>query len=263
MDTSSKKMLKKNILTTIQGNKKVGKKSLSILIDPDKVENIIDLKQLLLLARECTVDYFFVGGSLITNNSLSNVIKLLKSESETPVVLFPGSNMHIDMHADAILYLSLISGRNPDLLIGQHVVSAPILKNSNLEILPTGYMLINPENNTTVSYMSNTTPIPGDKYSVAACTAMAGEMLGLQLIYMDAGSGANQPITSKMISKVRSSVEAPLIVGGGLNQPRKVKAALEAGADMVVIGNAVEKDPNLLIEVSDVIYDFNKTLNIH
>ncbi len=252
-----------SILKVLNDWKATGQKSLALLIDPDKVEDLSSLTQLLLIAEECYVDFFFVGGSLITNNNLSQVVRTIKTNTEIPVVLFPGNTMQIDIQADAILFLSLISGRNPDLLIGQHVISAPILKGSSLEILPTGYMLVNSESTSAASYMSNTRPIPPDKDSVAACTAMAGEMLGLQLIYMDAGSGSRQPIPSRMISKVRRSVDVPLIVGGGINSPEKARLALEAGADMIVVGNAIEKNPNLLIEVSEKIYDFNKSLDIH
>ncbi|GAA0892539.1 geranylgeranylglyceryl/heptaprenylglyceryl phosphate synthase [Fulvivirga kasyanovii] len=251
------------ILKTLEEKTQKGQKSLAILIDPDNVEDISSINSLLNLAKECYVDYFFVGGSLITNNNLDRIIKTIKSSCEIPVVLFPGSNMHLDLSADGILFLSLISGRNADLLIGQHVIAAPILKNSGIEVLPTGYMLINSERTSAVSYMSNTSPIPPDKYSVAACTAMAGEMLGLKLIFMDAGSGAREAITPKMISQVKKVINAPLIVGGGIDSAVKAKASIEAGADMIVIGNAIEKNPNLLIEVSEKIYDFNRSLNIH
>lgn len=253
----------KKIIDDLGQRAKAGRKSLSVLIDPDKIDDVSSLNKLILIANECSVDYFFVGGSLITNSNLSKIIQSLKSQAQIPVVLFPGSNMHIDLNADALLFLSLISGRNPDLLIGQHVVAAPILKNSQIEILPTGYMLINSNNRSAVSYMSNTNPIPSDKYSVASCTALAGEMLGLKLIYIDAGSGAEEPISGKMISKVKSVINSPLIVGGGINTTQKAKTAFDAGADVVVIGNAAEKNPNLLIEVSEMIYEFNNSLNIH
>lgn len=252
-----------NILNALNERTATGKKSLAILIDPDKIEDISSVSRLLNIARECYVDYFFIGGSLITQQNLDKIIKTIKSSCNIPTVLFPGSNMHLDLTADAILFLSLISGRNPDLLIGQHVVAAPILKNSGIEVLPTGYMLINAERTSAVSYMSNTAPIPPDKYSIAASTAMAGEMLGLKLIFIDAGSGAREAITPKMIQQVKRAVKVPLIVGGGINSVARAKAAMEAGADVIVIGNAAEKNPNLVIEVSEKIYDFNKSLNIH
>jgi geranylgeranylglyceryl phosphate synthase family protein len=141
------------------------------------------------------------------------------------------------------------------------VVAAPILKNNKIEILPTGYILINSGKPTSVAYISNTTPIPDDKYSLAACTALAGEMLGLQLIYLDAGSGAEKEISAKMVATVRKAVDTPLIVGGGINSVQKAMTALEAGADMIVIGNALEKRPELLIEISDKVYDWNRSVS--
>ncbi len=249
------------ILESIWSNYRQGKKSIAILIDPDKVEEPAHLNHLLRLASENCVDFIFVGGSLITTTNLSAVVKSIKETVSIPVVLFPGSSLQIEPSADAILFLSLISGRNPDLLIGQHVIAAPILKNNKLEVMPTGYLLINSGRTTSVAYISNTTPIPEDKYSLAACTAMAGQMLGLQLIYLDAGSGAEREINGKMISTVRKSVEVPLIVGGGINTSQKALTALEAGADLIVIGNALEKDPNLLIEISDKVYDWNQSVS--
>src|SRR5205085_11191237 len=162
------------------------------------------------------VDYFFVGGSLIISNNLDECIQQIKASCNIPVVLFPGSPAQVSKYADALLYLSLVSGRNAELLIGQHVVSAPFVRKSGLEIMPTGYMVIDGGAPTTVSYISNATPIPSDKNEIALCTAMAGEMLGMKLIFMDAGSGARIPITQHMIEKVSSHIEAPLIVGGGI-----------------------------------------------
>jgi phosphoglycerol geranylgeranyltransferase len=248
-----------NILDSIHTRHRQKKKSIAILIDPDKAEDTHKLQALVRLASENCVDYFFVGGSLVTTTNLSEVIRIIKENSTLPVILFPGSSLQIDPQADGILFLSLISGRNPDLLIGQHVIAAPILRNNRIEVMPTGYMLINSGRTTSVAYISNTTPIPEDKYSLAACTAMAGEMLGLKMIYMDAGSGAEREISARMIATVRKSVTVPLIVGGGINTALKAETALEAGADMIVIGNAIEKDPNLLIEISERVYDWNLT----
>jgi phosphoglycerol geranylgeranyltransferase len=248
-----------NILDSIYTRHRQKKKSIAILIDPDKAEDTHKLQALVRLATENCVDYFFVGGSLVTTTNLSEVIRIIKENSTLPVILFPGSSLQIDPQADGILFLSLISGRNPDLLIGQHVIAAPILRNNRIEVMPTGYMLVNSGRTTSVAYISNTTPIPEDKYSLAACTAMAGEMLGLKMIYMDAGSGAEREISARMIATVRKSVNVPLIVGGGINTALKAEHALEAGADMIVIGNAIEKDPNLLIEISERVYDWNLT----
>ena len=197
------------------------------------------------------------------SNNLSDVVQYVKDMTDIPVVLFPGNAMQVDKNADAILFLSLISGRNPEFLIGQHVVAAPMLKRLDIEILPTGYVLINDSVNSSVAYVSNTTPIPTDKYAIAASTAMAGEMLGMQLIYLDAGSGASAPIPPRMIAAVRRNIEVPLIVGGGINSVEKAKQSLEAGADIIVIGNAIEKNPDLMIRVSEYIYTRNAALDVH
>jgi len=248
-----------NLLKTLQQKHKENKKSIAVLVDPDKAEDPGRLLHLINLANENCVDYFFVGGSLVTSANLSDVVKKIKENAAIPVVLFPGNAIQVDASADALLFLSLISGRNPELLIGQHVVAAPILKNTRLEIIPTGYMLINSGKITSVAYISNTMPIPDDKYSLAASTALAGQMLGLQTIYIDAGSGADKEISPRMIGSVRKSVTIPLIVGGGINSAQKAIAALEAGADMIVVGNALEKDPDLLTEVADKIYEWNRS----
>jgi putative glycerol-1-phosphate prenyltransferase len=224
------------------------------------VSDAATLQHLINLASENCIDYFFVGGSLVTTTNLSEIVQQIKQSVNLPVILFPGNSIQIEPSADGILFLSLISGRNPELLIGQHVVAAPIVRNTRLEVLPTGYMLISSGRTTSVAYISNTTPIPDDKYSLAACTAMAGEMLGLQLMYLDAGSGAEKEISARMISTVRKSIHTPLIVGGGINTAQKALTALEAGADMIVIGNALEKDPNLLIEIADKVYEWNESV---
>jgi putative glycerol-1-phosphate prenyltransferase len=247
------------ILHQLLLNKTSGRRSFAVLVDPDKTNPPACL-QLSRAALENRVDFFLVGGSLLTTTFLNSTVRTLKSHSDMPVILFPGSNLHIDPSADAILLLSLISGRNPDFLIGQHVIAAPVLKKSKLEILPTGYLLIESGKPTTVSYISNTTPIPYDKPEVAACTAMAGEMLGLQLIYLDAGSGAQRPVSPRTIAAVRKSVEVPIIVGGGITTPQAAEDALQAGADVIVIGNGIEKDPNLLVEVSERVSAYNKAL---
>ncbi len=251
------------ILDQIKELRQTNKKALGILIDPDKIENEQSLMRLINLCVENRVDYFLVGGSLITTNNSGSIISKMKENSHIPVLLFPGHHMHLDLSADGILFISLISGRNAELLIGQHVVAAPIIKRSNIEVLPTGYMLIGNGNDTTVSYLSNTMPIPSSKADVAACTALAGEMLGLQLIYLEAGSGAKEPVPEKMIKMVKKLTNIPMIVGGGLNTSNKALAALQAGADMIIIGNGVEKNPSLITEVSEQIAKLNATLNVH
>lgn len=249
------------IIDILNQRHRVGKKSIAVLIDPDKVEDTSRLTHLINLGTENCIDFFLVGGSLITTPNLSEVIAVIKENvSSVPVILFPGNALQLDPSADGILFLSLISGRNPDLLIGQHVQAAPILKNYKMEVLPTGYMLISSGRLSTAAYISNTAPIPEDKYSVAACTAMAGEMLGLKLIYLDAGSGAEKEVSQAMIRAVRKSIGVPLIVGGGINTPEKAQLALEAGADILVIGNVLEKDPELLTEISDCVYEWNRNV---
>lgn len=241
-----------NIYHKIIDRKESGHKQLSILIDPDKTGER-QIERLVQGASECKVDYIFVGGSLLTNNNLGNCIRRIRENCNIPIILFPGNNTMIDGNADAILFLSLISGRNPELLIGNHVSSAPLIREKNLEAIATGYMLIESGNTTTALYMSNTQPIPADKPDIAACTAMAGEMLGMKMIFMDAGSGASQPIREEMIRAVRKSVDLPLIVGGGIRTPEKARLNCVAGADMIVVGNLLEKNPELLVEISEAV----------
>jgi putative glycerol-1-phosphate prenyltransferase len=233
-------------------NRKQGKKAFSVLIDPDKV-TLESLDKIIALSIDANVDYFFVGGSLILSNHLDACIQQLKANCDIPVALFPGSPSQVSRYADALLYLSLISGRNPELLIGQHVISAPYVKKSGLEIIPTGYMVIDGGAPTTVSYISNANPIPADKNDIAMGTAMAGEMLGMKLIYMDAGSGAKKAISESMITTVSSNIDCPLIIGGGITTPEKAYNNCKAGADVIVIGNAIEKDSSLIKEMSDAI----------
>jgi putative glycerol-1-phosphate prenyltransferase len=239
------------LLQKIERKQEEKQKCLAVLLDPDKVEmkGIMNQVETYVSAG---VDLFLVGGSLISGNNFYILVEALRRQKEIPVVIFPGSNLHIHSEADGILLLSLISGRNPELLIGQHVIAAPILKNSGLEILPTGYMLIESGKPTTVSYISNTQPIPADKEDIAVCTAMAGEMLGLRLLYLDGGSGAINPVPPKMISAVRRNTRLPVIVGGGITSGTKAEQAWLAGADYVVIGNGLEKEPELLDQIIKV-----------
>lgn len=241
------------IYNSLTERKQQGKKSFAVLIDPDKV-NDANMEQLIALAVEAKVDYFFVGGSLVVSSYLDECVQQIKKNCSIPTILFPGSPSQVSKYADALLYLSLISGRNADLLIGQHVISAPVVKQSGLEIMPTGYMVVDGGAPTTVSYISNAAPIPADKNEIAMCTAMAGEMLGMKLIYMDAGSGAKRAITESMIQKVASCIEVPLIIGGGIIEPEKAYLNCKAGADVIVVGNAIEKDPSLIKEMAAAVH---------
>jgi putative glycerol-1-phosphate prenyltransferase len=246
-------LMKHHLYDIFTKRKQAAQKSFAVLIDPDKVDTA-KLDELITLSQTAGVDYFFIGGSLVISTHLDDVVKHVKQQSDIPVILFPGSPSQLSRHADALLYLSLISGRNPELLIGQHVISAPQVRQSGLEIMPTGYMVIDGGAPTTVSYISNAAPIPADKNEIAMCTSMAGEMLGMKLIYMDAGSGARKPITESMIAQVARVIEAPLIVGGGITTPEKAYLNCKAGADVIVVGNAIEKDATLIAEMAAAVH---------
>lgn len=250
------KITNHKIADLLSTRKEEKRKSFAVLLDPDKVD-LATFPDFLGQAVENEVDFFFVGGSLITNYAIDQLILAIQKYTNIPTILFPGNGLHIDPSADAILFLSLISGRNPDFLIGQHVIAAPMLKKSGLEVLPTGYMLIESGKLTTVSYISNTVPIPNDKPGIAACTAMAGELLGLKNIFLDAGSGAIYPVPAEIIEAVRASVDTPIIVGGGINSSEKALIAMQAGADVIVVGNGIEQNQNLLSEVAASVKMFN------
>jgi len=237
-------------LVSLRQNKQKG---FAVLVDPDSV-NLDQIDEIAELCNAAHVDFLFIGGSLMTSNHLDQCIKRFKAISNIPVALFPGSPSQVSPEADALLYLSLISGRNPELLIGAHVVSAPIVKESGLEIISTGYIVVDGGAPTTVSYMSYSAPIPADKDDIAVCTAMAGEFQGKNIIYMDAGSGARNPISETMIRSVSSNIALPLIVGGGILTPEKAHINCKAGADVIVVGNAIEKDSGLIKEMSDAIH---------
>ena len=234
-------------------DKAEGKKRFAVLLDPDKLR-LSNMDKILQSSIEAGVDYFFIGGSLVVSDMLDKSLVAIKEACNIPTILFPGNSYQLSYKADAILFLSLISGRNSDLLIGSHVLSAPYLKFSPLEILPTGYMLIDGGVKTTVSYISNTQPIPSNKPDIAACTAMAGEMLGLRMMFLDAGSGAIEPVSVEMITAVNNIIASPLIVGGGIRDAQGAERAAMAGADIVVVGNAIEKDASLIHEMAEAIH---------
>ncbi|MBM3915558.1 MAG: geranylgeranylglyceryl/heptaprenylglyceryl phosphate synthase [Sphingomonadales bacterium] len=245
--------MKGPLYASLTQRKKEKKRSFAVLIDPDKAPLAV-LDELIALGAAAKVDFWFVGGSLVVSHQLEEQVQYLKKHSDIPVILFPGSPSQVTRHADALLYLSLVSGRNADLLIGQHVLSAPLVKQSGLEVLATGYMVIDGGAPTTVSYISNATPIPSTKKEIAQCTALAAEMLGMKLIYLDAGSGALIPVNEEMIAAVASQIEVPLIVGGGITSPERATAACRAGADVIVVGNAIEKDRSLIGAISDAVH---------
>ena len=222
-----------------------------MLLDPDKLR-LQRLESTLKLAIENEIDYFFIGGSLVVNDLLDQLLSEIRKRCTIPMLLFPGNSFQLSYRADGILLLSLISGRNPELLIGQHVIAAPYLKMSPLEIISTGYMLVDGGVQTAVQYMSNTYPIPAHKTDIAVCTALAGEMLGLKMLYLDAGSGARNPVSEHMIEAVCGAVSIPVIVGGGIRTAEQLTRNYHAGADVVVIGSAFEENPELIREMAGV-----------
>jgi len=242
-----------NTRSFIQESHVNGRKLFAVLVDPDDVDDAA-IDRVAALAETHGVDLFFVGGSLVTGSRMPDTIARLKEKSSIPVVIFPGSIQQVDPSADALLFLSLISGRNPDLLIGNQVLAAPFVKRSGIEAISTGYMLIDGGAPTTVSYISNTIPIPADKNEIAVCTAMAGELLGMHLIYMDAGSGAKKAIPASMIKAVSSNTSLPVIVGGGIRTPEQAYESAGAGATIIVVGNAIEKDAALIGDISFAIH---------
>jgi phosphoglycerol geranylgeranyltransferase len=249
------------ITTQLRQLKSQHKSGFAVLVDPDKIAPA-DMQYMARLCNDAGVDYLLMGGSLLMAHQMELCIQRFKAESDIPVILFPGSPAQVTPYADALLYLSLISGRNPDLLIGQHVASAPQVKASGLEVISTGYMIIDGGVQTTVAYMSNALPIPADKPEIALCTAWAGEMQGKHVIYMDAGSGARKPVSEEMIRKVSSHTEVPLIIGGGILHPEKVYLNCQAGANLIVVGNAIERDPLLIRDMAAATKEsFNKVGN--
>lgn len=260
-------LIMKNLKTTSlsgQSNKvfesilekfKKGLKQFSILIDPDKYtpESLLNVIN---EANSNNIDFFLIGGSLLSED-IEKYTSIIKENSEIPVILFPGSFFQITSKADAILFLSLISGRNPDYLINNQVIAAPYIKKKNLEAIPTSYILVEGEKTTSVEYISNTKPIPSDKTDIIKATAIAGEMLGHKIIYLEAGSGASKAISAAVISEIKKSVNLPLIVGGGIKTPGCVSKLISAGADIIVVGNSIEENPELIEPLNDIIRQHN------
>jgi putative glycerol-1-phosphate prenyltransferase len=229
------------------------KKQLAVLVDPDKY-NDRSLAKVVRLADDHDVDYFFVGGSLMLSSRLDRCISLIREHSDKQVIIFPGSTMQVNSSADAILFLSLISGRNAELLIGNHVIAAPYIRDASLEVISTGYMIIDSGTATTASYMSQSLPIPRNKNEIAICTAIAGEMLGMKMIYLDGGSGARETVSTAMVEAVRTNISVPLVVGGGIRSPQAATEICRAGADLIVVGNAIEDNHKTISGIADAIH---------
>lgn len=244
--------MQQTLLDIFYGAYRANRCLLSVLVDPDKPSEgeLIKTAQ---IAQEGGADMFFVGGSLLMHHRLDQTLDQLKAASNLPAILFPGSLLQLSAKADGMLFLSLISGRNPDLLIGHHVMAAPIIKEMQLATLPTGYILVDSGRQTTATYMSGAQPIPYNKPEIAAATALAGEMLGLKLMYLDAGSGADQAISPEMVAAVRKVSQCPIIVGGGIRNAETAAELAEAGANVVVIGNVVEHNPLIIPEIAKAI----------
>jgi phosphoglycerol geranylgeranyltransferase len=237
--------MNKGILNHINLANEQNKKLISVLIDPDN-RNFGHLGELLKLCNQKPIDFIFVGGSFLSEGNIDETIAFIKAKSKIPIILFPGTTNQISDKAEAILLLSLVSGRNPDFLIGKQMESAFRLKKSKLEIMATAYMLIDGGKPTTASYISFTQPLPANKPMLSAATALASEQMGMKLIYMDAGSGALNTISKETIQKVSETITIPLIIGGGLKTKEAIQTAFEAGATMVVLGNVLETNPELL-----------------
>jgi putative glycerol-1-phosphate prenyltransferase len=242
------------VLRLIEAAKAKGRTLLAVLIDPDFGQDEDRLERTVQNACMAKADLIFVGGSLLTSATFDRCVALVKQWSDRPVVLFPGSPAQLSRHADAVLFLSLISGRNPELLIGHHVTAAPTIRALGIEAIPTGYMLIDGGRPTTVSYVSQTLPIPQDKPGIAAATAIAGELLGLRTVYMDTGSGAIRTVSPEMIAAVRKSVDLPIIIGGGIRDAATARALADAGADVLVVGTVFEEDPEQIFAMSEAVH---------
>lgn len=241
----------------IEKSRKSGKRLFALLLDPEK-ENSETLS--LISDRKIFPDFIFVGGSQLTS-SVEVFVSNLRQYVDIPVVIFPGNFMQPAKNADAMLFLSLISGRNPEFLIEQQIKAAPIVSKFQMEILPTGYILIDGECDTAVKRVSRTAPYPTDDITLIVNTALAGELLGMKLIYLEAGSGAKIPVPHNVIAEVRASLSLPLIVGGGLKSTSDITNALVAGADIIVVGNHIENNPSDLPLFIETVKNFNNSIN--
>jgi phosphoglycerol geranylgeranyltransferase len=237
----------RKIYTSILSAHKKKRAQLAVLIDPDKFNPaLIDM------ANQCKVSFFFVGGSEIKTGSIAETIAAIKQKSQIPVVIFPGDEKQLSARADAVLFLSLLSGRNPEYLIGKQVLAAPFIKKNKLECISTAYLLIDGTNRSSVQKVSKTRPLMKTDWRLIVDTAIAGQLLGFRLIYLEAESGAKENINTFIIKKVKENIEIPLIIGGGIGSVKKTKNAISAGADIIVVGNALEKDILLLKKLSSL-----------
>ena len=237
-------------MSTILSQIKHANNAIAVLIDPEKTDNGPQLIATLENASTASIDFIFIGGSTVSNQAFQKTCEFIKKHSAIPLVIFPGSSQQISEKADGLLYLSLLSGRNPDYLIGHHIDSATELAEMDLEIIPTGYLLIDGGTRSSVAYVSQTTPIPRSNISIAKRTAIAGKLQGKQVLFLDAGSGAKHAVPTDMISTIKQ-VGLPLIIGGGIQTVAQIREIHSAGANIVVIGNKIEADVDFLLEIKE------------
>lgn len=236
------------------------KRKLAILIDPDKEMTIEKLPSTLDKINLLNPSFIFIGGSTVNSTEMDDAIDLVKKSTQIPVIIFPGSHQQINEKADGLLFLSLLSGRNPDYLIGHQVQSAHLLKKMDIEVISTAYLLVDGGKSSSVAYVSQTSPIPNDQIGIAVNTAIAGEMMGFKSVFLDAGSGAIYPVSVKMISAVKNQINIPLIVGGGISTTEDIEKAYSAGADVVVIGNKIEEDIDFLLDIKNFLSEKKESI---
>ncbi len=238
----------KNILKNILSSIEKGERLLAVLIDPDKIE-LKQIPDFMVRVSSSIVTHVFIGGSEVKKEACDRVVSIVKQHTQLPIVLFPGDVTQITDKADGLLFLSLISGRNPEYLIGKHVESISKLKTTNLEVIPTGYILIENGKETSVQRVTGTKPLQRNKPQAIVHTAYAGQLLGMKLIYLEAGSGASEPVAAEIISVVKKTIDIPLIVGGGIKSKSQLESTFNSGADLVVIGTAFEEDLSFFDEL--------------
>lgn len=248
------------VYTELKNIQQRGQKEIAVLIDPDELGN--KTPHIVKQALKNDISWFLVGGSLVSDGNTQACVQLLKDLGAPYVILFPGNEIQLADNADALLFMSLISGRNPEYLIGKQVAAAPWVKRHGIETIPTGYMLVESGKITSAVYMSGSMPLPNDKPDIAAATALAGELLGLKLLYIDAGSGAQIPVPGTIISAVQKQTECLIFVGGGIKHPEAVINAWESGADIVVVGNGIFEQPEIIEELGSIKTFYNQKITL-